>query len=71
MGKVNLDRETWCIMVKLIFLLFVFGLAYFLTRQVMSAIGPKRCENCDGKGYWRGLRGDRNDCKACNCTGLK
>ncbi|WMX12818.1 MULTISPECIES: hypothetical protein [unclassified Aureispira] len=27
------------------------------------------CERCEGKGFWRGLRGERNNCKACDGTG--
>jgi len=27
------------------------------------------CERCEGQGYWRGLRGERNHCKACDGTG--
>jgi len=56
-------------MVRIIFFIVVFGVIYFLFRLVSNSIGFGRCEHCDGKGYWRGLRGEMNNCKICNGTG--
>ncbi len=58
-------------MPRFIFILVVFGVAFLLTRLVMSTIASKQCPNCNGQGYWKDTRGDRNFCKACDGTGQK
>ena len=50
-----------------IFIAIVAVLYYLITRNAYT--GNAICERCEGKGYWRGLRGERNNCKACAGTG--
>jgi len=58
-------------MIRIIFLLTVLGLAFFLIRFIVLSILPHNCEHCKGEGNWKGTRGERNFCHACNGTGHK
>jgi len=53
---------------NVIILIAVVGLLYYLITRDAEG-GGYLCERCEGKGYWRGLRGERNNCKPCNGTG--
>ncbi|MGK0390097.1 MAG: hypothetical protein ACI94Y_002848 [Maribacter sp.] len=47
----------------------VIGMLFFLFKQVYSQFNFNKCEYCDGKGHWKGTRGEKNHCKICNGTG--
>lgn len=58
-------------MIRLVFFALAFGILFALIKYIISSVRPKKCNNCDGEGYWKATRGERNFCKVCNGTGLK
>ncbi len=56
-------------MIRFLILAIIIGLIYFIFRVVMSVWQAQFCQHCKGEGYWKGTRGDRNFCSACNGTG--
>lgn len=54
---------------RILILLAVFALMYFLATLLLSYMNRNVCRNCDGQGYWIGVRGDRNHCKVCDGSG--
>lgn len=57
--------------VRLLLLAFIVGGLYFLVQKLLLSRNSNQCSYCEGLGYWKGLRGDRNNCKECNGTGIK
>ena len=51
----------------LIFVVIITIILYFIIKK--SNTGIAICDRCDGQGYWKGLRGERNNCKQCGGTG--
>jgi DnaJ-class molecular chaperone len=53
---------------KVLVLVAIVGvLIFFIMNHSQS--NQYLCERCEGKGFWKGLRGERNHCKACDGTG--
>ena len=54
-------------------LLFVvaFGLLYYVINMIVTQLTINKCTYCDGQGYWKGTRGEKNVCKACDGSGRK
>ena len=58
-------------MIRLILIAIVFGVLLYLINAVFPIFGnPNRCSHCNGEGYWKGIRGERNHCKTCDGTGV-
>lgn len=55
--------------IRILFLAIIIGIILFLINFFISLVGSKMCKNCNGEGYWKGTRGDKNLCKVCNGTG--
>lgn len=53
---------------KIIFFIIVVAFFIFIINQSKS--NQYLCERCEGKGFWKGLRGERNHCKACDGAGF-
>ncbi len=55
----------------LLFLVLIGGLIYLfrLMHPLLQNMFFKKCDYCDGKGFWRGTRGEKNHCKQCMGTG--
>jgi DnaJ-class molecular chaperone len=53
---------------KVLLLIIIVGIFIFFVFN-NSKSNKYLCERCEGNGYWRGLRGERNHCKACDGTG--
>lgn len=57
------------VVLRLVILIGLIYLGYRLFFWLPEALSnTKACLNCDGKGYWYGLR-HREECKQCNGTG--
>ena len=55
--------------IKLTFLAIIFGLILFIIRVLFAMVTSNQCQKCNGEGYWKETRGERNFCKDCNGTG--
>jgi len=54
---------------KVLLLVVIVGIfIFFIVNNSKS--NQYICERCEGKGFWRGLRGERNHCKACDGNGF-
>ncbi|SER01791.1 hypothetical protein SAMN05444359_12187 [Neolewinella agarilytica] len=60
---------TNLLMLRIIIVFLFLGGLLFLGKLVVNSLNTKKCNNCKGKGYWIGTRGDRNNCKVCDGTG--
>jgi DnaJ-class molecular chaperone len=61
-------------MIPRLIVLALIGISlYFLVRLIASQfnISFNRCKECNGLGYWKGTRGEKNECKACHGTGKR
>ena len=58
-------------MIRIVIFVVFFAVAFYLINLLVSAIWSNKCENCDGDGYWKGTRGERNHCKVCDGSGKK
>ena len=56
-------------MIRFIIIAIAFAFIYFLIKGFFQSSNSKKCRKCEGQGYWRGTRGEKNHCKACNGTG--
>ncbi len=54
---------------RILIVIIVFGILYFMYLQVIALSNRNRCDYCAGNGYWKGTRGEKNHCKACNGSG--
>ena len=54
---------------NVILVIIVVGFFFFFIFN-NSQSNELLCERCEGKGFWKGLRGERNHCKACDGTGF-
>lgn len=58
-------------MAKIIIIAVIFGLILFIFSIILKLVGSNICQRCDGEGYWKETRGERNFCKECNGTGQR
>lgn len=58
-------------MIRILFFIAVIGIVFFFGNLIMNLISSNECDYCNGKGYWRETRGEKNKCKVCNGTGNK
>ncbi len=58
---------------RIIVLILICIVIYFIIRLIAAQFNVKfnECKTCDGLGYWRGTRGEKNDCRACNGSGKR
>ena len=54
---------------RLILVLFVLSILYFLFSKFLPITNSHQCAKCEGKGYWRATRGEKEKCDACMGTG--
>ncbi|WP_138657305.1 hypothetical protein [Maribacter algarum] len=54
---------------RILMLLLIIGLAIFLIRMVSNTSEYKKCQKCDGKGYWRATKGEKDKCDVCQGAG--
>lgn len=57
--------------VRIIILLLIAAVFYFITVKFLAVIAGRKCEACDGNGYWVGTRGEKNHCGICDGSGKK
>ncbi len=50
-------------------ILFVIALFLFVFFFIKNRSGFSTCKKCEGKGYWRGLRGEKTICDICKGEG--
>ena len=57
--------------IRIALLLVGFGLVAYVIIQLYSMyrVNSNLCEVCDGDGFWRGTRGEKNPCRACGGSG--
>ncbi len=58
-------------MIRIITLAVILGCSFIIFKAFMAFINRNVCSNCDGQGYWEGVRGEKNNCKMCSGTGKK
>ncbi len=51
---------------RLIVIAAVIGLGYYIFNYIQV---HNKCQKCDGKGYWRAMRGEKEKCDMCKGTG--
>ncbi len=56
-------------MYRIILLIGIVVAVFIFMKFVLPSSSYNKCTNCDGQGYWRGTRGDKNSCKTCGGTG--
>ncbi|MEM6723356.1 MAG: hypothetical protein AAF598_04915 [Bacteroidota bacterium] len=56
-------------MIRIIFVILVALIAFYVVGLSVKMINSKRCQACEGQGYWKGTRGDINQCTQCAGTG--
>lgn len=55
-------------LIRLLFFILALAVIYFLVRKFFPASDYKKCDKCEGKGYWVALRG-RESCDVCSGSG--
>jgi len=60
-------------MIRIVVLLVILALAGFIVFVVMKLLSQNhnRCRNCNGQGFWKGTRGEKNTCKVCKGSGKR
>lgn len=58
-------------MIRILLPIAIFAVGYYIFKMIMSSHGATICTNCEGHGYWKGTRGEKNKCKKCEGTGKK
>ena len=57
-------------MIRLFFIVVIIaGGAYFLITKVFLKTNFKACGKCEGQGFWRGVRGEKERCDNCGGSG--
>jgi len=54
---------------RFLYLAAILFVAYVIFKLIFANVAINQCKNCEGEGYWKGIRGDRNICKVCAGTG--
>ncbi len=54
---------------RIVLIAMVVGICFYLYKQLYGNSTYKKCEKCDGKGYWRAMRGERDKCDICQGAG--
>jgi len=54
---------------RLLFFAILIGGGYFFIRKLLGNSDHRTCEKCDGKGYWRAMRGEKERCDLCEGSG--
>jgi DnaJ-class molecular chaperone len=54
---------------RLLIILLIVGLLVYLVKSMTGSSEYKRCQKCDGKGFWRGMRGEKDKCDVCKGSG--
>ena len=57
--------------IRIIFILTLLIAVIYLLRTLFSGAHSNVCANCEGEGYWKGIRGERNHCKVCDGSGKR
>jgi len=58
-------------MIRIVIILAVIGIVIYLINLFIASVKSNRCKHCEGYGYWKGTRGEKNFCKVCDGTGKK
>ena len=53
----------------LIFVIVVVSVVFFLVKKFLLRAVSYKCTKCEGKGYWRATRGEKEKCDVCMGTG--
>ncbi|MDB4292037.1 hypothetical protein N9954_01415 [Maribacter sp.] len=53
---------------RLIIIAIILAAVYHIFKSTTGS-QYKRCEKCDGKGYWRAIRGEKDKCDVCQGSG--
>jgi DnaJ-class molecular chaperone len=56
------------LVVRLLLVVIVVGLAFFIIKSFLSTADAVRCSRCEGKGFWYGARG-KEKCDWCKGSG--
>jgi len=56
------------LVVRLLLVVIVVGLAFFIIKSFLSPSNTVRCSRCEGKGFWYGARG-KEKCDWCKGAG--
>jgi hypothetical protein len=56
-------------MIRFLIIAGAFVVLGILVWQLVPASKWKKCPRCDGRGFWRGTRGERNRCEQCRGEG--
>jgi DnaJ-class molecular chaperone len=56
------------LVVRLLLVVVVVGLAFFIIKSFLSTADTVRCSRCEGKGFWYGARG-KEKCDWCKGSG--
>lgn len=54
---------------RLILILIILGVLYYLLKTFITPSDYKKCGKCDGMGYWIAARGGRDKCDICRGSG--
>lgn len=57
--------------IRLFFVALIFLIAFLILKGIVSLMNANNCKSCEGKGYWKGTRGEKNQCKTCYGSGVK
>ena len=58
-------------LIRIFFVAVIFGIAYLILRGIVYQMNANNCLSCEGQGYWKGTRGEKNICKTCDGSGKK
>lgn len=56
------------LVIRLLLVVIVIGLAFYVIKSFLSQSDTVRCSRCDGKGFWYGARG-KEKCDWCKGSG--
>lgn len=54
---------------RVLVILLIVGLAYYLIRTVTGNSEYKSYQKCNGQGYWKATRGEKDKCDVCEGSG--
>jgi DnaJ-class molecular chaperone len=54
---------------RVVITIIILALVYYLYRIMTGNSEYRKCQKCNGQGYWKATRGERDKCDICKGSG--